>query len=302
MQHILGVIMTNEDKKVVPNPDQLPDDASDQEAQPSELNEIEQLAAERQKAHYHTGPKSERGKSHSKFNSLIHGRYAKSTVLPFEDESLYKKHVRETRKALEPQNHVEQQIVDGYADALWRMQRQENYGIYQRDQILERLTPSMMANMLGLSEAYCLQAPAYLINLKYKTSKYQELLANMALEQYERLLDNAAGISNFNLVWRQFPDLFNALSAYIDREDTTAPLFTSTGKDLELAWQQHPKEIVVRLEKLAIELFILPIIRSLSRRFDCIWKLGTLRKSRSCNALSAMMLVLSKSANMLIVC
>ncbi len=246
--------MSNKNVDAVPNPDTLPNKASDQGNQSPTLNEIEQLAAERQRQ-YQTGPKTERGKSHSRWNALSHGRYAKSAVLPFEDESLYKKHIRETRIALEPQNHVEEQIVDAYANALWRIQRQENYTAYQRDQILEQLTPAMMANMLGLSAEYCAQAPKYLVNLKYKIPKQQELLANMALEQYDRLMENAAGIANFNLVWRQFPDLFNALSAYIDREDTTTPLFTSSGKDLTLAWQQHPKEIVVRLEKLVIELF-----------------------------------------------
>ena len=37
--------------------------------------------------------------------------------------------------------------------------------------------------------------------------------------------------------------------------DKTRPLFTSTGKDLHLAWQQNPQEILKSLEKLELILF-----------------------------------------------
>jgi hypothetical protein len=42
------------------------------------------------RAHGQTGPKTQRGKWHSKWNALKHGRYAKSTLLPFEDEAAFK--------------------------------------------------------------------------------------------------------------------------------------------------------------------------------------------------------------------
>ena len=204
-----------------------------------------------------TGPRSFAGKNNSRWNALKHGATAKSPVLPFEDERIYKRHIREVEVSLSPSNYVESQLVREYGDTLWRIQRQENRSAYERDRILERLTPVMMAQMLGLSPEHCAAAPSYLVNLKAAIPKTQELLANAALEQYERLLENAKGIANFNLVWRQFPDLFNALSVWVDRQDAMTPLFGSSGKDLALAWQQHPEKIVQYLEILSRELFYL---------------------------------------------
>ncbi len=70
---------------------------------------------------------------------------------------------------------------------------------------------------------------------------------------YEMLKRN----NNFNLVWRQFPDLFNALANWVDQQDATCPLFSSMGKDLSLAWQQRPQEILKSLEKLEPILFFI---------------------------------------------
>ena len=47
-----------------------------------------------------TGPKSLAGKRKIHFNALKQGRYAKSTLLPFEDEKLYAKHSKEVFAAL----------------------------------------------------------------------------------------------------------------------------------------------------------------------------------------------------------
>lgn len=222
----------------------------------NEVNESEK-AKEPSRAHGQTGPKTERGKWRSKWNALKHGRYAKSTLLPFEDEADFRKHLREIRASLLPNDYVEQQIVDEYAHALWRLQRQENRTAYEREKILDRLTPPMMANMLGLSPEYCAAAPDYLLNLKTKIGHSQESLANAAYEQYERLIAGAQGVTNFNLVWRNFPDLFNALSVYINRLGSLKPLFTANQKDLDLAWQQRPERVREYLEVLSKELFYL---------------------------------------------
>jgi len=219
--------------------------------------ETMQLAKNHKSAHGQTGPKTQRGKWRSKWNALKHGRYAKSALLPFEDEVAFKQHLRDIRAALLPDNYVEQQIVDEYAHTLWRLQRQENRTAYEREKILEKLTSPMMSNMLGLSEEYCAAAPDYLTDLKKKIPKAQAILANAAYEQYQRLEQQAKGVSNFNLVWRQFPDLFNALSVYIDRLGSMRPLFTANNKDLDLAWQQNPHKILEYLEDLSKELFYL---------------------------------------------
>ena len=204
-----------------------------------------------------TGPKTQAGKFRSKWNALTHGRTAKSPLLPFEDPQQYKTHISEIHKALVPDNYVEHQIVEEYANSTWRLQRQEKRSAYQRERILETLTPTMIAGMLGLEERYCKAAPDYFINPKHKISQAQQILALSALDEYHRLLQNAKGIANFNLVWRQFPDLFNALAKWVEMQDATRPLFSSSGKDLDLAWQQNPQEILKSLDKLELILYFI---------------------------------------------
>ena len=249
----------SDSKKVETQAQQEAKTSEDSSLQPNTnaIDEIEQLANGRKVAHGQTGPKTQRGKWHSKWNALKHGRYAKSTLLPFEDEAAFKQHLRDIRAALLPDHYVEQQIVDEYAHALWRLQRQENRTAYEREKILDKLTPDMMAGMLGLNDEYCIAAPKYLTDLKKKIPKSQAMLANAAYEQYQRLMQGAKGITNFNLVWRQFPDLFNALGAYIDRLGSMRPLFTAGQKDLDIAWQQHPEELKEHLEGLSKELFFM---------------------------------------------
>ena len=208
------------------------------------------------KAHGQTGPKSIAGKNRSRWNALKDGATAKSGVLPFEDARVYQRHIREVEKALEPTNYVEAQLVREYAEGLWRIIRHEKRGSYQREEIFKRLTPMMMAQMLDLKECYWNCAPDYLMDLKYKITQRDEARAKRALSQYAHLLSNAKGIANFNMVWRQYPDLFEVLSQWlIDINPGSTPIFTSTGKDLNLPWQQSPQKLTELLEKFSKSLF-----------------------------------------------
>lgn len=188
-------------------------------------------------------------------NALKHGRFAKSALLPFEDETAFKAHLRDIRTALLPNDYVEQQIVDEYAHALWRLQRQENRTAYERERILDKLTAPMMAEMLGVPPEYCAAAPSYLLDPKHKVSAVQHRVANIAYEQYDRFMKEAKGAANLNLVWRNFPDLFRALGAYIEHMGSLKPLFTDNQKDLNIAWQQHPQKILEHLAVLSKRLY-----------------------------------------------
>ena len=208
------------------------------------------------KAHGQTGPKSIAGKNRSRWNALKDGATAKSAVLPFEDARVYQRHIREVGKALEPTNYVEAQLVREYAEGLWRIIRHEKRGSYQREEIFKRLTPVMMAQMLGLDECYWSCAPDYLMDWTYNITQREEARAKRALSQYAHLQSNAKGIANFNMVWRQYPDLFEGLSQWliaIHRGST--PIFTSTGKDLNLPWQQNPQKLTELLEKFSKDLY-----------------------------------------------
>ena len=176
--------------------------------------------------------------------------------LPFEDARVYQRHIREVEKALEPKNYVEAQLVREYAEGLWRIIRHEKRGSYQREEIFKRLTPAMMAQMLGLDECYWSCAPDYLMDLKYNITQREEARAKRALSQYAHLQSNAKGIANFNMVWRQYPDLFEGLSQWlIAIHPGSTSIFTSTGKDLNLPWQQNPQKLTELLEKFSKDLY-----------------------------------------------
>jgi Asp-tRNA(Asn)/Glu-tRNA(Gln) amidotransferase A subunit family amidase len=210
----------------------------------------------KRKAHSQTGPKSIAGKNRARWNALKDGSTAKSMVLPFEDEQVYQKHIREVEKALAPTNYVEAQIVREYAEGLWRIIRHEKRGSYEREAILNTITPQMVANMLGLENHYVQAAPHYLTDLKHRISKKAQELAQEVLEQYQHLQKNAKGIANFNMVFKQYELLFRTLDQWaMDKDPQMTPVIGSTNVCLNLPWQQNPKKLLELLETFERQMF-----------------------------------------------
>jgi hypothetical protein len=210
----------------------------------------------KRKAHGQTGPKSTAGKNRARWNALKDGSTAKSMVLPFEDEQLYQKHIREVEKALAPTNYVEAQIVREYAEGLWRIIRHEKRGSYEREAILNTITPQMVAKMLDLENHYVQAAPHYLTDLKHRISKKAQELAQEVLEQYQHLQINAKGIANFNMVFKQYELLFRTLDQWaIDEDPQMTPVIGSTNVCLNLPWQQNPKKLLELLETFERKMF-----------------------------------------------
>ncbi|WP_353432702.1 hypothetical protein [Polynucleobacter sp. MWH-UH23A] len=208
------------------------------------------------KAHSQTGPKSIAGKNRSRWNALKDGASAKSSVLPFEDERLYRRHIREVERALAPANYVEAQLVREYAEGLWRITRHEKRGVYEREKILERITAPMVADMLGLDERYIARAPAFLTNLKHKIAKRDATHASELLLLYRHLQENAKGIGNFQMVWAQYQNLFRALSAYLQQiQPGSTTVVNGLDQGLNLAWQQKPEVLLKWLDQFATHLF-----------------------------------------------
>lgn len=203
-----------------------------------------------------TGPKSIAGKNRSRWNALKDGATAKSSVLPFEDERLYRRHIREVETALSPSNYVETQLVREYAEGLWRINRHEKRGAYERDRILNQVTPTMVAQMLNLPDRYITCAPDYLTNLKYKISAKDAATAARLLKLYEHLLVNAKGIANHQMVWAQYQDLYKAMGEWMIQVDPQCtPFINSTGAGINLGWQQKPDAVLNLLERFTNRLF-----------------------------------------------
>lgn len=209
----------------------------------------------KRRANGQTGPRSDAGKSRSRWNALKDGASAKSSVLPFEDGRLYQRHIAQVNKALEPKNYIEVQLVREYAEGLWRILRHENRSAYEREKILELLTPAIAARMLGVDERKIACAPDYLLNLRYKISKTQESLARLILAQHHDVMKNARGIANFNLVWRQYPELFEGLANWVKERPEITPIFGASGQGLNIMWQQQAHRLVELMQRFADEMF-----------------------------------------------
>jgi hypothetical protein len=210
----------------------------------------------KRKAHGQTGPKSLAGKNRSRWNALKDGSTAKSTVLPFEDEQLYQKHIREVEKALAPVNYVEAQMVREYAEGMWRIIRHEKRGAYEREHILNSITPKMIAEMLGIDNRYVQAAPDYLVDLRHRITKKEQDNAKACLSQYQHLQKNAKGIANFNMVFKQYEFLFRELGDWASIEDPKLPaVIGNTNVGLNLPWQQNPKVLLELLEDFQKQMF-----------------------------------------------
>jgi hypothetical protein len=201
-----------------------------------------------------TGPKSKAGKNNSKFNALKTGLFAKSTVLPFEDEKAYRQHVRMIEKSLQPENALQQSIVQQIADSMWRGKRQELRATLCREEAFKNLTPVKMAGLLGITGPRQLRAPAYLIDPKNKFKNINLKELRVCLEQYEHLSKHVKGIQNYQMVWRQYSELFIFLHEWLGKR-VSPPLFMSDFRGLNLEWQQSPKKVEQVLEEVADHLW-----------------------------------------------
>ena len=83
-----------------------------------------------------------------------------------------------------------------YAEGLWHITRHEKNSANECDQILDRIAPTMVAQMLELSEQYISCTPVYWTNLKYKNRAKESAWAKRMLALHHHLLNNAKGIAN----------------------------------------------------------------------------------------------------------
>jgi hypothetical protein len=194
-----------------------------------------------------TGPKSIPGKKNSSMNALKNGLFAKSTILPFEDEVQYKKHNKQVLKSLSPENAVEQAIVQQIADSLWRGARLELCSTMKRDEVFTQLTPQVLADLLGIEGKRQVRAPDYLVTPNHQFPQKDLVLPKKCLQQFDHLVKNVKGVANYEAVWRQYPQLFTAFHYWL-KAGATVDLFMSDFKALNLAWQKNPRVIEERLE------------------------------------------------------
>ncbi len=81
------------------------------------------LGANRRNAQHSTGPRTERGKKHSRRNALKHGIYSSVLQLKEEEKEPYKKFLLRLRRDRKPFGELEEVVVEKLASDLWRNRR-----------------------------------------------------------------------------------------------------------------------------------------------------------------------------------
>ena len=77
----------------------------------------------RRNAQKSTGPRTPEGKSRSRFNAVKHGLAAKTLVLPGEDPEVFQMRIEAWTADLQPENDVEQYLVERAATISWQLDR-----------------------------------------------------------------------------------------------------------------------------------------------------------------------------------
>ena len=87
----------------------------------------EQLAANQANSQLSTGPRIEEGKARSSQNSLKHGAFSKSILLPGESQEEFDVLLAGLRKDHSPVGETESNLVRGLAEIQWRLDRLRRY-------------------------------------------------------------------------------------------------------------------------------------------------------------------------------
>src|SRR5277367_3727245 len=82
-----------------------------------------QIEANRRNSRNSTGPRTDAGKSRSKFNAVVHGCRANILVLPTEDFGEYEKEANAWKLSWQPRNPVEEFLVDRVVNLSWLAKR-----------------------------------------------------------------------------------------------------------------------------------------------------------------------------------
>jgi hypothetical protein len=188
-----------------------------------------------------TGPKSDAGKRIASMNALKSGLFAKSPLLPFEDDRQYKRHVKLVMHSLKPEDAVQLHLAQQIADSMWRGTRQELRAALHREEIFKQLTPRILAGLMSIDAALVPHAPNFLVTPNHRFGRVILKKSRERHQLYLHLQQNVRGVANYNMVWRSYAEFFQGMHHWF--ANTISPrIFMSSNQGIEIYWQNRPKE------------------------------------------------------------
>ena len=109
------------------------------------LSRPDRAEINRRNAQKSTGPRTPEGKNRSRFNAVKHGMTAKTLVLPGEDPDALQERLDSWIGNLQPQNEVEQFLVEQAVQSSWKLDRADRAEVARLSHIIETL-PVLEAN------------------------------------------------------------------------------------------------------------------------------------------------------------
>ena len=100
-----------------------------------------------------TGPRSPEGKLRSKYNAVKHGMSAATPVLPGEDPDAFRDRLDAWAEALDPDNVVEQFLVEQAATASWKIERADRFEAARLAAILHSMPAGKVRREIDEAEA-----------------------------------------------------------------------------------------------------------------------------------------------------
>lgn len=209
-------------------------------------NTVTRDALGRKKSSGHTGPKSAAGKNHAKLNALKHARYAKTKILPYEDESEYQALVQELYEDISPQGSIECDLVNQYIDSRWRSQRMEGRIHVEQDSIFARMDKTKMAAMLEIDESFYEYLPDYLFNMSKRFGPKQIETADIAWRQYCRMIKeyDSNEFTNLEEIRIHFDVLFEEFEKWVRNQKGLPPLLTPLREKLNAPWLENDAQLL----------------------------------------------------------
>ncbi len=95
------------------------------------------------------GPKTQAGKARSRHNAIRHGILAKSAVLLGEKKKLFQESIRSYYDRFQPQDDLEESLIDELASSYWRIQRLLAIEASMMNREIERQTSGVPVDCLA---------------------------------------------------------------------------------------------------------------------------------------------------------
>lgn len=201
-------------------------------------NEVQRDSLGRKKSSGHTGPKTAAGKNRLRLNALKHARYAKTKILPFEDEGEYRQLAQELYEDINPQGVVESDLVDEYIDSRWRSRRMEVRIHVEQKSIFDSVDKTQIAAMLEIDLMFYEYLPDYFLNMSKRFGPKQIETANIAWRQYCRMIKEyeAEEFTDLEEIRIHFDVLFEEFEKWVRTQKDLPPLLSPQREQFNAPW------------------------------------------------------------------